>query len=503
MNENELQSIIKSAISNDNGQISIANMIPKILELKSAVWIKNDFIPFLTSWFQPFDEKSVPALIVQIPEIIKATGSIMFISELIGKLLLSDNKQNRKLLAETICKCIDNDSKILFIDYLLKSRYDSVRSFVPKVFSICENEDNKIFILSALAYDDSFKVRLETVKLIKKLDDEISLKLTLLMIDDASPKIRSMIIKKTITKPYFYNNVAQKLYNDLDWKVRASFASLLSKSSYDCGINHIVNLLKDSVAYVRINALKSMSILMQSDMNSSIQVDWELVLNTVMYFSKYENLKYEKIACEMMFLLFKRKDIHMYDSYLKLYINELLSRQNDELILFFISLIVKYKFAYLFNAFKPKLIDFLQILSKNKNSLIRYKIVNLFNDISVFAQDPEIDNEIINICYDLLSDDDKQIRYLVLKILMGYANDNTSILPSFYSRFAQNEDHVERKKALYIIQYIIKSNQHADDINILMNEVKLFLSDKDPSIVKMAKIIIKETENFVNNKKNF
>ena len=45
---------------------------------------------------------------------------------------------------------------------------------------------------------------------------------------------------------------------------------------------------------------------------------------TVMYFSKYENLKYEKIACEMMFLLFKRKDIHMYDSYLKLYINELL-----------------------------------------------------------------------------------------------------------------------------------------------------------------------------------
>ncbi|KAH0793162.1 hypothetical protein GPJ56_002871 [Histomonas meleagridis] len=395
----------------------------------------------------------------------------------------------------------DCEEDIDFISKLFHSKYDCVRSFIPKVIlKVIKSNESQLIFLTKLSLDRSFEVRYETAQLLKKLDDSVSEKLSLLLIDDANPRIRCLIPSLCSSKSYYYRTLINRLYSDFDWSIRAALSSeLIHTLDHDKAIEYALVLICDPCWQVKLQSLRSLRILFQR-ISPTVRIDYPKLFTNLIEICRYPQLTLKIASSDIIFQIAQHVDISKFDSYFQLFVKDIITRQTSELKLYFITTVINQKSQYFIHIMEPKLIELINELSHDTAWRVREGIVKLFSSITEMVNDIELIQSLEKVCESLIDDEAEHVRKVAVEQLTLFAvkkmDDEEMKMPLFYQKMACSNTFRERQAAIVVIETMLDENgSNKEKKEALMAELERFEDDKCPNVMELAKFVKEKYSN--------
>ena len=466
--------------------------IPLIIDTFNKDFVSASLIPFIKSLL-PFDNVSNHTLLIkQIPLLCPSCSSVNEIIDIIETLLLQEDSTIRKEILRMINERVGEEFRLKIFQKISVSKYDVIRVFSINLVNVLSNEEKEKSLFS-FACDSAFKVRLATVKYLTNLNnDDLVKRLCLVFVDDANPRIRAALPKACKKMEFYFNEISDKLCEDLDWYVRVNFAmELLDTLSNETALKYGIKLLKDKVWYVKLHALRVLNNLIKK-VEDIEMINISDLFKSMLNICCISQIALKNAVCDIVFTLSQIINLQNYDNYFQLFAEDVITRQSEEMKLYFLTQILKYKSVYLMDIIKENLFDLIKRLISSESWRIRLGIVNMLHKISKFIKDKEIDSKIQELCYPLINDKAELVRNASIGQMIMFTKEKDSLIPKFYKSLAVSNTFRERQAALLVLQNILKTTKKKNSRKILLEEVEKFEKDECPNVVELANDIKKK-----------
>lgn len=507
---NEIFSLFDKAISpQETEKLEFIKQIPVILKAFSPQWICDQFIPFLTLWIQPNNEKIVLAFIPFINQIIYTVQSFEDVSELIEMILKSDIKTVKKLLSKELLNCkqnisretqkeIDQSNYFRFFSHLIDSKFDSVRSFIPSIISILTSEELQSSIINSLISDQSFHVRFETGKLMNKIVENLALDLALKCLKDSNSPIRSIVALINADRKYYAQKLLPILIKDSDWQVRVSIIQTIkSMSNFDLSLTTSINMTNDSVWQVKMRAYQAISeIVPNHPQMKNFNMDFSSFFNQMKYDLEYDQIPLKKSIIDTflalhLFVQNRKKDLHQVHKSIDILFSLILEQPEPVLLHFINEIGTRSEYHNIAKNFKGEIFDLIESLSQSEHWRIREGSLSVINS---FSLDRQQQRQFSTLCMNFLEDKTDPVRnaavhQLAYIIIKGKHNGK---LPKYIAELKTSDTFRLRQAYITLLKIIGLNNQKYK--SKISKEISEFLNDECSNVVELAQYAMNELD---------
>ena len=484
MAANQIFQLFDKATSPDESQqLEFVRRIPEILASFNQNWIITKFIPFLENWLPKDNEKILSALIINIPQIVSAVGSIFNVCPIIEQILIADNQDIVKQLLPVIMQFEHDPTCFQFVAQLIVNEYDCVRAFVPLIINLAGNDENKSKIFPSLTYDPSFRVRVATAKIINSnINDDLGIQTALTLIEDNHPKIRAFIPVVATPRQFYGIYILPKIVSDFDWSVRASVAQeLIHCTDFDIAVQYCMTLAADPVWQVRLCALKSLRTLLTNSKSTSISQEFIKLLSDTL---KFPYISLKKCVIDLL--------LHNFPKVMNLV--DVFWQQDNEMRMYFLSQINAKNIHKLIP--KNRIIEAIDGLIKSDDWRIRKDATELFIAAAKSYNDQQIAGQLSEICVNLLADEAAPVREAAALQLAEFTSLNgiEQNWPKFISDLEESDSFRLRQSAISILNGLVQRSISPNTKEIIISHIRNFTKDPVSNVVEYANFVLSNIE---------
>lgn len=485
-------SLISSALDTDeNAQLRFAQNIPEVLKPFQPSIIRDQFIPFLTTWLPPNNHKIVRAVIISLPDIIKASGSLSSLSPLIEVLVAGEDDGVQEHIVRSLQEYRGDAMIDQLISRLRVSKYDIVRVFITKLLPISSTDSFRLKECQSLISDESFLVRFSVASLLPKLTTTDAQNLSNILVKDSQARIRAYLPAILSKFSFYFETIANVLLKDPDWSVRASLATYLTDTTDHVKASRfVVQLLSDRVWQVKLCALKTLTHLLTN--TPSVQLDNATeVLNTI---SSFINLNQLAIKFAVIDCIIALSTNSVPAQQLQAFSDELMTNQIPKIRLHFLESLAKTKKIDMANLVASRISNILIDLTKDDKWRVRLGVVQVIREFSSLVSNAQLSVDFQNICMKLTEDEAFPVRTAAIQQLATYYLRSSESIPESVSSLRSVDSFRKRQTALQILYELGKQTKSNTFKQQVIKEIQSFSDDPIRNVSNLVTKFISELQ---------
>lgn len=487
--EEDVKTALKRGFSEtEEGKAVFARSVSLISTNMSPEWNRKQFIPFLTDWLNFNNEFLTSVIASQITTLgIKCEG-IAFVSPLISLIICARNKVATKLIEQSVAQFKEDKTFPWLIDILAQSEFDDIRSFVPRIIHFLPDQEKKIQVLTKLATDPSFCVRMSVLKYLSKQEVDVAKQISQKMINDKSEKLRSYIAAATVKFSFWISSILPTLEKDQAWQVRASAASqLVNWSMLSAVVPVAVRLAHDPSWEVKLIALRSLSSILNSNPKLAFREGLVLIKDLTDILKRYQQNSIHAVVVEVFIEILKR-DMNNYpeDSWLPL-LTSIITEQPASIKLHFFQTIAKSGFTEIIPLIGDKFRSQIELIAMDRNWRIRETVAKSLETFLKFFPGEDTNTIIQRAAIKLLKDEALPVRDATASfIAKSSLKDKDNAIPEIVITYKSSNKYRERQTALLILERLREETKSKEFKTTIMNEIASLKADPVFNVSFMA-----------------
>lgn len=456
------QKLISLSVSDDpKERLKFAKKIAELSNILSVENVRNQLLPFILDWIDINDEQILKAITRQIIYLAIKMGGIAYVSPLIMLCLTAEKKFVRDSLVEQIIQFKEDATAFQFMNAMVRSTFDSVRAFIPRVVNILSDPGDVQKVLLHLARDPSFNVRLNVLQSLSNQNSEIAKSVVTVLLNDLDDQMRSYVTAATINFPFYINSILPMLENDPSWRVRASVASNLGKCQPATSIlSSLYNLSRDPSWEVRLLALRTLSKLIVANPQIKFEETAKLLHDITKGMSKNAQ-KSSLIAYTDAVVAILCSDVNRpEESVWSPIVDSLLNIQSAPVRIHLFIAAAMSKVTIVSQLLSPKFLKLLPLFIRDRKYKIREEAAKNFLLFREFFENRDIRKLIDESAINLLNDEANPVRaataYYISQTIEATAENP---MPKLVNDLARENSFRKRQNAILILHHMINTRQ--------------------------------------------
>lgn len=482
--------IIKLSISRDSKErLAFARKIAELCQMLAPDAVRLQLLPFIIDWVDLTDEVIIYTVANQVIYLAIRMGGIGFASPLIMHLLTSQNKLVRVKLTEQILKFKDDATAFQFMNAMVRSVYDSVRSFVPKVVNILSSQKDIQTVLLHLTSDKTFAVKRAVLESLVNQEPETAKLVAVQMLDDLDDKIRSFISSATIKFPFWTSSLLPRLENDPSWRVRASIAA----QSVNCVVltpvlPSLYRLTKDPSWEVRLITLRTISSILFKKPDITFQETSKLLEDISKNFQKSQQKSTLIAYIDVVISLICSSANRLEDSVWSPIVDSILNIQNSQVRLHFFIVAAQQNISAITPLISEKFMRNLPSFMNDKKWRVREEAAKHLLLFRTYFSNPDIVSFIDSSAMTFMNDETLPVKVAASKFIAQTSPVSTeNPIPAYVKELMTVPSFRKRQNAVMILNELRSFTTNPAVKHACEEKLKELQSDKVELVAGFAK----------------
>ena len=494
--------IIQNAFSNiPHKHVLFARGIAELSTIMEPEWNRNQLIPFLANWLDYNDNFLCEVIASQITFLGIRCQGIGFTFPIISTIILSQSKTAKQKLKNGIMQFKGDKTGLVLIKTMLKSDFDDIRAFIPKIITIINNHSERIAVFDSLIKDKSFCVKFALLKEIPKYEKDTAKNLVLSLLDDKNDKIRSFIPAATVRFSFFLTTIVPRLIDDPSWQVKTALAHALPSCIMPSTIlSSLIELTRNPAWEVQITAIRSLTQIVHNNPSIKIREVNELFEDLSQTYKSTSQNSMKNTIVDAFLTILSKTSLQIKPELQNSLVNIVLSDKSMKSRLYFFSKCAEFKCQSLKDQIEEKFNDMFERFTNDRIWTTRFEACNSLPTFKEYFTDPDVQEMLEHNAFELLQDTSQETRTAAAKFIASLSKgDNHQQIIQFLDEKKNAKSFRERQGVVMILSFMISEESDDNAKEELIKRLKELENDRYSVVSQLAKDRLKSNQKSIQN----